>query len=63
MLIGLCLRICFSSATRYLSAGCAERIWLRTNGVRTNGAAAKVRNFDRWGKKVHFVTFGKIRVG
>ena len=25
---------------------------LRTNGVNTNGAAAKIRNFDRLGKKV-----------
>ena len=25
--------------------------WLRTNGVSTNGAAAKVMNFDRFGKK------------
>ena len=38
-------------------------IWLRTNGVNTNGAAAKVMNFDRLGKKVHPSTFGKIRVG
>ena len=26
-------------------------IWLRTNGVDTNGAAAKVMNFDRLWKK------------
>ena len=37
--------------------------WLRTNGVNTNGAAAKVMIFDRLGKKVHPGTFGKIKVG
>ena len=36
---------------------------LRTNGVNTNGAAAKVMNFDRLGKKVRPGTFGKIKVG
>ena len=38
-------------------------IWLRTNGVNTNGAAAKVMNFDRLGKKVRHGYFGKIKVG
>ena len=38
-------------------------IWLRTNGVNTSGAAAKVINFDRLGKKVRPGTFGKIQVG
>ena len=38
-------------------------LWLRTNGVNTNGAAAKVMNFDRLGKKVRPGTFGKIKVG
>ena len=37
--------------------------WLRTNGVNTNGAAAKAMNFDRLGKKVHPGTFGKIKAG
>ena len=37
--------------------------WLRTNGVNTNGAAAKVMNFDRLGKKVRPGTFGKIQIG
>ena len=37
--------------------------WLRTNGVNTNGAAAKVMNFDRLVKKVRPDTFGKIEVG
>ena len=37
--------------------------WLRTNGVNTHGAAAKVMNFDRLGKKVHPGTFGKVKVG
>ena len=36
---------------------------LRTNGVNTNGAAAKViNNFDRLGKKVRPGTSGKIHV-
>ena len=30
---------------------------LRTNGVNTNGAAAKVAMFDRSGKKFHPGTF------
>ena len=29
----------------------AGRPWLRTNGVNTNGAAAKVMSFDRLGNK------------
>ena len=37
--------------------------WLRTNGVNTNGAAAKVMNFDRLGEQVRPGTFGKIQVG
>ena len=37
--------------------------WLRIDGVSTNGAAAKVMNFDRLGKKVRPGTFGKIKVG
>ena len=37
--------------------------WLRTKGVDTNGAAAKVMNFGRSGKKVRPGTFGKIKVG
>ena len=38
-------------------------VWLRTNGVNTNGAAAKAINFDRLGKKLTPGTFGKIKVG
>ena len=41
----------------------AGRPWLRTNGVDTNGAAAKVRDFGRLGEKVRPGTFGKIKVG
>ena len=41
----------------------AVQPWLRTNGVNTNGAAAKVTMFDRSGKKVRPGTFGKITVG
>ena len=38
-------------------------IWLRTNGVNTNGAAAKKNNVDRLGEKyAHPGTFGKIKV-
>ena len=36
---------------------------LRTNGVNTNGAAAKVINVDRLGNKVRPSTLGKTRVG
>ena len=36
---------------------------LRTNGVSTDGAAAKVMVFERLGKKVRPVTFGKTKVG
>ena len=39
------------------------RPWLRTNGVNTNGAAAKVRTFDGLGKEVRLGTFGNIQVG
>ena len=37
--------------------------WLRTNGVNTDGAATKVTNLDRLGKKVRPGTFGKVKVG
>ena len=40
-----------------------EKPWLRTNGVNTNGAAAKVMNFDRVGRQVHPGPFGMIKVG
>ena len=33
--------------------------WLRTNGVNTSGAAAKVMNFDRLGKKYDLAFWGK----
>ena len=38
-------------------------IWLRTNGVNTNGAAARVMNVDRFGKKVTHWHFGKSNIG
>ena len=38
-------------------------VWLRTNGVNTNGAAAKVMNLERLGKKVRPGTSGNIKVG
>ena len=34
--------------------------WLRTNGLNTNGAAAKIIDFDRLGKKVRPGTFWGI---
>ena len=39
------------------------RSWLRTNGVNTNGAAAKVMNFDRLRKKVRPGTLGGDKSG
>ena len=45
----------------YYSVGGVCR--LRTNGVSTDGAAAKVSSFDRLGKKVRPGTFGKITTG
>ena len=36
--------------------------WLWTNGVETNGAAAKVMIFDRLGKNT-LAPFGEIKVG
>ena len=42
---------------------CDCSLWLRTNGVSTDRAAAKVRSSDRLGKKVHPGTFGRIKVG
>ena len=53
-----------TSASRMTDGGRRGRnIWLRTNGVNTNGAAAKVRLFDILGKKVRPGTLGKIKVG
>ena len=37
--------------------------WLRTNGVSTNGAAAKVMIFDRLGTNARPGTCGNIKVG
>ena len=37
--------------------------WLRTTGVNTDGAAAKVMTFDRLGEMVHTGTLGNIEVG
>ena len=33
--------------------------WLRTNGVNSKGAAAKVMNFDRLGKKYTLALLGR----
>ena len=50
-----------------MAAFCAAhnfpRNWLRTYEVDTSGAAAKVMNFDRLGKKVRPGTAGEIKVG
>ena len=40
-------------------AASTDMVWLRKNGVNTNGAAAKVRNFDSLGTKVRPGTFGR----
>ena len=40
-----------------------QTFWLRTTGVNTNGAVAKVINYDRLGKKVRPGTPWKINVG
>ena len=44
-------------SARALPFGCG------TKGVNTNGAAAKVNDFDRLGKKVRPGPFGNIKVG
>ena len=41
----------------------ARKAWLRTNGVNTNAAVAKVIIFDISGEKVRHGTFGKTKVG
>ena len=40
-----------------------QHLWLRTNGVNTNGTAAKVMIFGGLGKKVRPGTSGNIKVG
>ena len=52
-----------SAAVSAVASRMADPIWLRTNGLNTNGAAAKIMNFDRLGKNVRPGTFGKIKVG
>ena len=37
--------------------------WLRTNGVNTNVATAKIVNFAGLGKRVYPGTFGNIQMG
>ena len=49
--------------TNNTNANNANIVWLLTNGVNTNGAAAEAINFDRLGKKVHPGTFGNTKVG
>ena len=44
--------VCIYSSSR------GEGVWLRTSGVNTNEAAAKVMNFDRLGKTVCPGTIG-----
>ena len=57
------VRCTFANMLAMASTGYREVSWLRTNGVSTNGAAAKVMNFDGLRKKVHTGTFGRIKVG
>ena len=41
---------------------CADRaakLWSRTNGVNTNGAAAKVMNLTDWGKRYALAHLGR----
>ena len=54
---------CGAPGRRAAPRGGPSGPWLRTSGVNTNGAAAKVMDFDRLGKKVCPGTFGKIQVG
>ena len=44
---GSCLQL-----LQLLAVALPSKPWLRTNGVSTNGAAAKLNNFDRLGKEV-----------
>ena len=39
-----------------------QSVGFGTNGVNTNEAAAKMRNFERLGKQVPLGTFGKINI-
>ena len=53
-----------AAAAAETAAARARVCWLRTNWVITNGAAAKVMNFDRLGKRYTlFSFFGNIKVG
>ena len=53
----------FDPPRRFAGKDDVYKHWLRTNGDNTNGAAAKVMNFDRSRKKVRPGTLGKIKVG
>ena len=57
---GVLVRV--GQAPHQLREGLKRASWLRTNGVDTNGAAAKVMNFDRLGKKVRPGILGEIKV-
>ena len=48
--------------TKFLGLGSGFLFWLRTDGVNTNVAAAKVMTLAGLGKKVRPGTFGKIEV-
>ena len=60
---GACAPSPAGRAARALAERSRRFLWSRTNGVNTIGAAAKVTNFDRLGKKVRPGTVGKIKVG
>ena len=53
----LCCFVAFVLGCRGRAARGPRVSWLRTNGVNTNGAAAKVMNFVRLGKQIRPVTF------
>ena len=56
--------VSFSCAALLLSTSFVrDAFWLRTNGVNTNGAAAKAMTFVRLGKEVRAGNFGKIQGG
>ena len=52
-------QLCSSAPRRYVCPSDYTH-WLRTNGVNTNGAAAKIIHLTDWGKKVRPGTFEKI---
>ena len=57
-------QVCPSTFPMPIRMHARTHIWLRTSGVNTNGAGAKVMtNFDRLEKKVRPGTLGEIKIG